>query len=229
MSDRFFRFPHTPHLAWLGSGKPRDDKVYAPDEMKNFLSSEVLIEEKVDGANLGISFDSEGNLKLQNRGAYLEFPRPAQFAKVDSWLESRIDRLFDLLGDRLIVFGEWCAAKHSLDYTNLKDWFLGFDVYDRQADQFWSSARRDTLFREAGIIPVQPIVRGCFVFDELIDLLHKRKSAYRNGQIEGLYLRREDQEFLLSRAKLVHPDFTQQIGVHWRRQLPCKNSIQPAR
>lgn len=229
MSDQFFRFPHTPHLAWLGSGQPRDDKVYGRDEMKIFLSSEVLIEEKVDGANFGISFDSEGNLRLQNRGAYLEYQRPAQFSKVNPWLERRIDKLFDLLGDRLIVFGEWCAAKHSLDYTNLKDWFLGFDVYDRKVDRFWSSARRDSLFHEVEITPVQPIVHGCFDFDELIDILHKQKSAYRNGQIEGLYLRKEDENFLMSRAKLVHPDFTQQIGVHWRRQLLCKNSIEPTR
>ncbi|NLZ78249.1 MAG: DNA ligase, partial [Gammaproteobacteria bacterium] len=26
MSD-FFRFPHTPHIDWLGEGMPRDDKV----------------------------------------------------------------------------------------------------------------------------------------------------------------------------------------------------------
>ncbi|MGV3590570.1 MAG: DNA ligase, partial [Gammaproteobacteria bacterium] len=28
--DEFFRFPHTPHIAWLGAGMPRDDKVLAP-------------------------------------------------------------------------------------------------------------------------------------------------------------------------------------------------------
>ena len=31
------------------------------------------------------------------------------------------------LGDRLILFGEWCAAQHSLDYETLPDWFLAFD------------------------------------------------------------------------------------------------------
>ena len=24
--DEFFRFPHTPHITWLGSDKPRDDQ-----------------------------------------------------------------------------------------------------------------------------------------------------------------------------------------------------------
>jgi hypothetical protein len=33
----FFRFPHTPHLAWLGNGSPRDDKVLSPHEVTALL------------------------------------------------------------------------------------------------------------------------------------------------------------------------------------------------
>src|SRR5690606_2076140 len=48
----FFRFPQTPHLAWLGEGQPRDDKVLTPDEVDALLAGEVVVEEKVDGANI---------------------------------------------------------------------------------------------------------------------------------------------------------------------------------
>jgi hypothetical protein len=54
MTD-FFRFPHTPHLAWLGDPPLRHDKQLSLQEAKSLLSSEVLIEEKLDGANLGFS------------------------------------------------------------------------------------------------------------------------------------------------------------------------------
>jgi hypothetical protein len=27
VNESFFKFPHTPHLLWLGPGTPRDDKV----------------------------------------------------------------------------------------------------------------------------------------------------------------------------------------------------------
>ena len=47
----FFRFPHTPHLAWLGPGQPRDDKVLSPIETRAFLTGDVVVEEKVDGAS----------------------------------------------------------------------------------------------------------------------------------------------------------------------------------
>ena len=52
----FFRFPTTPHLAWLGGGAtPREDKVLTPTEAAELLAGEVVVEEKLDGANLGWS------------------------------------------------------------------------------------------------------------------------------------------------------------------------------
>ena len=70
MTD-FFRFPHTPHLAWLAAGEPRNDKVLSLAEAQTLLAGEVVVEEKLDGANLGLSLNSEGALRTQNRGQYL--------------------------------------------------------------------------------------------------------------------------------------------------------------
>jgi hypothetical protein len=55
----FYRFPHTPHLSWLGEGTPRDDKVLPPTEAKALLAGEVVVEEKRDGANPGLSLGSD--------------------------------------------------------------------------------------------------------------------------------------------------------------------------
>ncbi len=60
ISSTFYRFPHTPHLAWLGSGPVRDDKVFTPQEANDFLSDGVSVEEKIDGANIGFSLDASG-------------------------------------------------------------------------------------------------------------------------------------------------------------------------
>ena len=79
-SPDFVRFPHTPHLAWLGTGYPRDDKVLDQAQALAFLNGVVAIEEKVDGANLGLSFGVGGGLRVQNRGSWLVRPFPAQFS-----------------------------------------------------------------------------------------------------------------------------------------------------
>jgi RNA ligase len=112
MAD-FFRFPHTPHLAWLGPEKPRDDKVMGESERKAFLKHELVIEEKVDGANLGFSRDGLSKIQVQNRGEYLSSPFKGQFARLNEWLALHANDLATALGDELILFGEWCVARHS--------------------------------------------------------------------------------------------------------------------
>jgi hypothetical protein len=47
MDGDFFRFPHTPHLAWLGQAPPRDDKVLSAAEAKSLLAGEVAVDEKL--------------------------------------------------------------------------------------------------------------------------------------------------------------------------------------
>lgn len=217
MSD-FFRFPHTPHLVWLGRGDPRGDKVFSPVEAKDLLSGAVVVEEKLDGANVGFSLDSDGDLRVQNRGQYLQAPFQGQFSRLGSWLAAHRDPLESALFPGLILFGEWCAARHSLRYTRLPDWFLGFDVYDRAAGRFWSTARRDHLFSEIGIVPVPERLRGEATWEDLEKFLIHQSSAFKEGPMEGLVIRREDADWLTRRAKLVRADFTQTITEHWSRR-----------
>src|SRR5882724_755190 len=102
----FFRFPHTPHLAWLGKGQPRDDKVLAPNDVQEILAHEVLVEEKVDGANVGFSVDDNGTLRAQNRGTYISRARcHAQFKPLFRWLQPRERQLIEALSAKLILFG----------------------------------------------------------------------------------------------------------------------------
>ncbi|MBO9715724.1 MAG: RNA ligase family protein [Pseudoxanthomonas sp.] len=216
MSD-FFRFPTTPHLAWLGGGDtPRDDKVLSPEEAGALLSGEVVVEEKLDGANLGFSLDGDGNLRAQNRGQYLAQPHAGQFARLPAWESIHGDALRSVLSPELILFGEWCAARHSLDYTLLPDWFLVFDVYDRSAGHFWSTARRDRLAADAGLQTVPQVLLGHTGIAELEKILVEWPSRYRSGPMEGVVVRRQDQQHALARAKLVRADFTQAIEGHWR-------------
>ena len=212
----FFRFPHTSHLAWLSPGQPRDDKVLSGAEAAALLSVPVLLEEKVDGANLGFSIGPDGDVRAQNRGQYLERPYSGQFAKLNSWLAQREEALFDALSGNLILFGEWMAAVHSLTYDRLPDYLLVFDIYDRERGRFWSTRRRDALAVRLGLAIVPTVGRGRYTLKELESLVITGQSAYRDGPHEGLYVRVEDEDWLLQRAKIVRPDFTQAIQTHWR-------------
>lgn len=226
MSDsNFFRFPHTPHLAWLGKGLPRDDKVFSNLEIKKFLAHTLMVEEKLDGANLGVSVDTAGNFRFQNRGQYLQVPYSGQFARLNIWLTRRADSLFDALGQDILVFGEWCAARHSLDYDSLPDWWMVFDVYDKSTGRFWSSDQRNAWAAEYGFSTVPTLARGRFTLSELVRMVQDASSVYRKGSLEGIVLRTSGAEWTEARAKLVRADFVQSIGEHWRNRPLVWNQL----
>ncbi|HQY07493.1 MAG: RNA ligase family protein [Burkholderiales bacterium] len=219
MDGDFFRFPHTPHLAWLGRDTPRDDKVLSTAEVQALLAGDVVVEEKLDGSNLGLSLAREGGLRAQNRGQYLGEPHAGQFARLPAWWAQHGEALRSVLMPDLVVFGEWCAARHSLDYAALPDWFLVFDVYDRTSRRFWSSSRRNALALSAGLATVPLVARGRCSIAALKELVTTCVSHYRQGPMEGVVVRRESSEWCETRAKLVRADFTQSIDTHWRRRV----------
>ena len=190
----------------------------SPDEARALLAHPVVVEEKLDGANLGISFSEEGVLHVQNRGQYLNRPYGGQFARLDEWLLAREDALFDALGDGLILFGEWCAARHSLDYGALPDWFLAFDVYDRAQGRFWSTRRRHELAGRVRLKEVPEVSHGDTSLPQLTEWVRHHRSRFRDGSLEGVVIRLEDADWLIQRAKLVRPDFVQSIEAHWRQR-----------
>lgn len=226
MNDAFHKFPHTPHLLWLGDGSPREDKLMPNGEAEAFLRQEVVVEEKVDGANLGLSVGADGRIRAQSRGNYLAPGHShAQWKPLWPWLACREERLVDALGQELMLFGEWCHALHTIAYEALPDWFLVFDVFEPARCAFWSSDRRNALANELGLYTVPTIFRGLLTLHRVPNLIGP--SSIGSPRMEGIYLRRESSGHLVARAKVVSPEFRQQIEEHWsrRRLIPNKRLV----
>ncbi len=221
----FFKYPSTPHLAVLGHATVRDDKVLSPWEVAEFLTNDVFVEEKIDGANLGISFDCDGKIRAQNRGGFLSLPVSGQWQPLQDWLNSRIDQLFEALSDRYILFGEWCFATHSIYYENLPDWFLGFDLYDRKRSTFLDMKDRNEMLTRLEIYSVPFIASGNFRLAEVTAMLSE--SKFGSEPAEGLYLRCAESSVEIQRAKIVRPGFIQSIDEHWSHKPLRTNCLSP--
>ncbi len=216
MRTAFFRFPHTPHLAWLGSETPRDDKVLSPTEAEEMLAGEIVVEEKVDGANLGFSLDDAGHVRVQNRGQFLIPPYSGQYRRLTQWLALHGKNLAEHLEPGWIAFGEWCAARHSIAYDRLPDWWLLFDIYRGEDRGFAAIETRNGFANEVGLATVTELFRGHATMSSLLRLLKYAPSAYRDGPLEGIVVRSQSPTGLRTRAKLVRAEFTQSIEQHWR-------------
>jgi len=221
--EGFVKFPRTPHLTWLGAGSPRGDKLLASDEAESLLRRRVAVEEKIDGACIGFSIDAQGMLRAQSRGSYIVPGLQQQFQPLWRWIAEREERLRPALGAGLILFGEWCYARHTVGYDRLPDWFLAFDIYDRHAARFWARSRRDDLAAQLGCAIVPLIAEGVFEKSALAPLMGV--SRVGSEPMEGIYLRADDGSWLEQRAKLVRATWVQADEGHWSRRPLAPNQL----
>jgi RNA ligase len=155
------KYPRTQHLQ--GSRLQAGDEDLSQVELGSLNGGSLIWEEKVDGANVGISFDEDFELLLQSRGHVLRGgPREKQFALLKAWADSIAPQLLDVLTDRYVMYGEWMFAKHTVFYDALPHYFLEFDVLDKQLGQFLSTPARATLLQPLPVCSV-PVVHEGFV------------------------------------------------------------------
>lgn len=64
-------------------------------------------------------------------------------------------------------------------------WFVLFDVYERQSGRFWSSARRNALAAQCGLVTVSTLFRGQTTLAQLQTMLDTVPSRYRSGTLAG--------------------------------------------
>jgi hypothetical protein len=131
-----FKFPRTHHLLNPGgSAVTADDLLCSHMTVQAFTSGEVVIvQEKVDGGNLGISVTHDGELVTQNRSHFVNAASAPQWGTLDTWLAAHRDELLRVLvPGRHVLYGEWMRARHSVFYDRLPDTFLAFDILDLQA------------------------------------------------------------------------------------------------
>lgn len=217
----FYRFPSIPYLVPPNGIDLREDKVLSTQERLAFLAHVLHVEEKVDGENLGISFDGD-RLQFQARGSYVR-PGGAHFRGLETWAQPRTSRISKVVGTELIIFGEWCAITHSVRYDLLPDWFLVFDIYQHSTGLFWETPLRDELARELGMSVVPFLGSGRFSEESLIGLMSR--SHIGHEPMEGLVARTQGTAGGQKRAKVVRPDFVQQIGRHWRSGVMARNRL----
>ena len=236
--DQIYKYPRTRHLE--GSRKQSGD-----EDLKNVAFSEIegkylVWEEKVDGANCGISFDRNGKMYLQSRGHFLNGGYgEKQFDLFKLWAGCFEEKLHGLLGDRYVLYGEWLYAKHTVFYDQLPHYFMEFDIFDKREQRFYSTRKRREFLRSAPFIrSVRVLTEGTFgTLDAIAKwigpslfisgevqncfLTQCKKSGVNSelaarqtdltGIMEGIYIKVEDGDYVTDRLKYVRGSFLNTI------------------
>src|ERR1700728_1424867 len=99
------KYPRTQHIQ--GSKLQSGDEDLAAVPSTAIAGRNIVVEEKMDGANCAISYSAEGKLLLQSRGHYLVGgAREKHFDLLKQWASTHSERLHDALGSRYVCYGE---------------------------------------------------------------------------------------------------------------------------
>ncbi|PNV62934.1 DNA ligase [Clostridium sp. chh4-2] len=236
--ETILKYPRTRHI--------EGSRIQAGDEdLKNVPFEEikgrfVVLEEKVDGANCGISFGEGGKLMLQSRGHYLNGGYgERQFDLFKMWANCFRNELYRLLGTRYIMYGEWLYAKHTVYYDELTHYFMEFDLFDREKNAFLSTKkRRELLSGYPFIVSVLVLFEGKtdslkelasylgkshFKSAGFLDVLEKqcrdqglsfelaKQQTDGTDLMEGIYIKVEEGDYVVDRLKYVRSSFLNTI------------------
>ncbi|MGL6096986.1 MAG: RNA ligase family protein [Fimbriiglobus sp.] len=233
--DDFVKYPRTPHL--FGSRGTDDDKHLSARASAAFAADpSLVVEEKLDGTNVGLHFTPTGRLVLQCRGHEITAGMHPQYDLFKQWAAVTRPALERMIADRFILFGEWLYAKHSVHYRGLPHYFFEFDIYDKHAAAFLDLETRLGMLDGTGIETVPVVHRGPATAEELRALIGPSRfdSVFDNpltgrpdDRMEGLYLRTEAGGRVTGRAKLVRPEFVEKVkqSEHWQHQPMVPNRL----
>ena len=229
------KYPRTQHIEGSRLQPGDEDITSVPfDAIKGLY---LVVEEKIDGANCAVSFDSNGELLLQSRGHYLiGGPREKHFNLLKRWGQTHSHAFQEILGARFVMFGEWVYAKHTVFYDALPHYFMEFDIYDREKQIYLDTPSRRQMLKTLPVASVPVLSAGNFQsLKELTSLIGpsnyireghlERMSEYCRQQgidvdtawketepritMEGLYIKAESGGAVVNRYKFVRSEFLQ--------------------
>ena len=258
--NNIVRYPRTRHVETSGLQGGDEDLEIVP--FSQLVDKHLVVEEKIDGCNVGVSFDSDCRLWLQSRGHFLIGNDKPHFNLFKAWANSHENEFFDLLMDRYILYAEWMQVLHSVYYDLLPDFFMEFDVWDKQQKVFLDTPTRYAMlakllpFRISSVKVLHAgkvdslstltamVGKSHFIsqnaFYDLIDAMDKaefteaEKKAIsdmnKDGLMEGLYIKWEEDGIVKGRYKWVRGNFVQGIkesNQHWAERRPVYNKVKP--
>lgn len=190
-------------------------------QINRLLSGKVVVEEKMDGANIGIIRHNKG-FSLQKRGSLVGQSEHEQFGFFHNWANTTAySRIMNVQPGHLI-YGELLYAKHHIYYDSLPEYVLVFDV--KFNGEWMDHEERKAFCDVYGFHMVPLVAEGSFTKNDLPKLMPE-KSAY-GPDAEGIVVKRYAKNGYF-RGKIVKPGFIKALeeSEHWTKYNVERNKL----
>jgi|ERR1700722_6573775 len=215
------KYNRTPHVPW-SPGASNDDKVAR--SVSSLIGKPLIITEKMDGSNAS----------LEKKGCFAR--THASAPKHDSFdvLKALHASVAFNLPEYMQLFGEWCYARHSIEYKELPGYFMLFGIryLNTKPHQWWGSWEEVAVWAGKLNVPTVPVLFSGTIDSEkelhhIVDVLAAEPSVC-GGKREGIVVRVctafRDEDFGYNVMKWVRKNHVQ-TNEHWKNQKIIKNGL----
>jgi atypical dual specificity phosphatase len=204
-------YPRIPHLDKSISNMTHDD-IQVEGKIQFPLTG--WVQEKLDGANLGLTWTSGPVIRNRNnilKKGYIKKETPAklQFRSSWNWLHDHnkdIQKLSKSLMTPVTLYGEWLYAKHSIYYDKLPDLFIAYDIYLSEYDEWLSPDKFELEISQTNIKFIKPELKTFNNVSEIV-VESEKPSKYRNDVREGIVIKLSDGRKVTESFKIVNKMF----------------------
>ena len=203
-----YKYPRTFHFPF-SEGATSDDKIL--QDTAQFNGKKIVVTEKMDGENTSIY-----------NGYFHARSLDSKHSAYQSWLAKFVSEMSYKIPEGYRVCGEYLYAKHSIAYNDLKSYFYGFSVWDKEHCLSWDETQE--WFSLLGIESV-PILHMGNYDEDLVKRIAK-ETVIRGGEgiVVRLYDSFEYSDFSKSVAKFVRKNHVQ-TDKHWKNSEIIKNNL----
>lgn len=210
------KYPRTFHLPW-SEGQSDDDKTHTIETVeKMFGNKEIVVTEKMDGENFSAYSDGTCHARSLDSG-----PHPSR-----SYVKAKLKEIGCLLPLGWRIMGENLYATHSIEYKELPDYFILFNIADQNNMALsWNEIEEWGELLEVPVVKV--LWRGVWNAED-IKKLYPFKSFYGAKIPEGYVVRDAGRfpmdDFTNHVAKFVRKHHVQ-TDQHWMQKTVVPNII----
>lgn len=207
-------YPRIPHLL---PGRGTADDLNAPSTfVADLLAGELVVEEKLDGANV-VVWPAGHGFHCALRSGVGAVDRAGQLGPLRAWVAEHTDALRSLLGRSSALYAEWLLVTHTVVYDRLPAYLVALDLWSED-NGFATVGARDARCAAAGVATPPELWRG---HARSVGEIEARlgRSAFGDGPAEGLVVRRMDGAEPRV-AKLLRAGFNRLGDDDWRAGRP---------
>uniref|UniRef100_A0A2A4Z4Z0 RNA ligase domain-containing protein n=1 Tax=OCS116 cluster bacterium TaxID=2030921 RepID=A0A2A4Z4Z0_9PROT len=204
------KYGRTFHLP-ISLGTTSDDKIQQDSSILE-NAAEVIFTEKMDGENTTI----------HHKGCHARSPDSGYHASRD-WIKAFAAGISPQLIENERIVGEYLFARHSIAYTKLPSYFMGFAWVLNDIFQSWDETIE--RFQQLGINSVPVLYRGQFNKKNLDDVCKNLQLENQEGFVVRTATAFAENEMATHMAKYVRQGHVQSEK-HWMHSEIIRNGLE---